>query len=599
MSDLLSGPNHRILIVDDNPAIHADFKKILKPSSPSKSLDDMEAEFFDEVSASEQHIPFQLDSAFQGEEGFELVQQSIAAGRPYAMVFMDVRMPPGWDGIETTAKIWTIDPDIQTVICTAYADYSWDEMIAKLGITDRLVILKKPFDNVEVVQLAHALTEKWALRQKAQARMEDLEKVVAARTRELQKVNENLRTEMAEHARTEEALRQSQKMEALGQLAGGIAHDFNNLLTVIRGQVQCLVVEGQQTSSGLETLQQIDAAAERAAKLTSQMLMFGRKKRMERQHLDLSQTLTQFGRMLHQLLGEDIAVEIQCPDRPLGVFADLVMIEQVILNLAVNARDAMPRGGRLWIQLDEIEVKAEDVQRNSKARTGKFATIKISDTGCGIPPEAMPHLFEPFFTTKEQGKGTGLGLATVYGIVKQHEGWIEVETKPGQGTSFSLYFPLAAIPIEPSKPAAPPAKLVGGKETVLLVEDEPVVRYMARRVLQRQGYRVFDVGSSGEALAVWNEHGTEIDLLLTDMIIPGGMSGRELAQKLLERKAGLKVTYTTGYSRDAISQNLSLKEGLNFLAKPYHPDKLVQTVRHCLDHTPPPQVHSNGRQPHE
>ena len=309
MNDPLLQKNRRILVIDDNPAIHADFKKILGSASADKTeLDDLEAKFFDEASAAEAPITFQMDSAFQGQEGYELVRQSVAAGRPYAMVFMDVRMPPGWDGIETTAKIWEIDHDLQTVICTAYADYSWDQMTAKLGISDRLVILKKPFDNVEVVQLAHALTEKWCLRIKVRARMTELEKIVAARTWELQKANHELRKEIAEHARTEDALRQSQKMDALGQLASGIAHNFNNLLQVIRGNAQYLVAQEQPAPTVLDAMQQIDAAAVRAAKLTSQMLMFGRKKRMERQHLDLGQTLTQFGQMLHPLLGEDITL---------------------------------------------------------------------------------------------------------------------------------------------------------------------------------------------------------------------------------------------------------------------------------------------------
>jgi len=300
MNNSLTHPNRRILVIDDNPAIHADFKKILTPVSNSRQrLDALEAAFFGEEKKVEGILNFELDSALQGQQGFELVQKSLAEKRPYAMVFMDVRMPPGWDGIETSGRIWAIDPAIQTVICTAYADYSWDQMIARLGISDRLVILKKPFDNVEVVQLAYALTEKWLLHQKAQARMDELGFMVEARTLELRDANEHLRKEISEHALTEEALRQSQKMEALGQLAGGIAHDFNNLLTIIRGHSQFLLCEGAHSPAVVEGLEQIDAAADRAAKLTSQMLMFIRKKRMERQHLDLCQRLDQFGKMLH------------------------------------------------------------------------------------------------------------------------------------------------------------------------------------------------------------------------------------------------------------------------------------------------------------
>jgi len=589
MNDPFIQSNRRILVIDDNAAIHADFKKILSPASGNKTeLDDLEAKVFDEVRTFQTPVSFQVDSAFQGQQGYELVQQALAAGRPYAMVFMDIRMPPGWDGIETTAKIWAIDPDLQTVICTAYADYSWDEMTAKLGISDRLVILKKPFDNVEVVQLAHALTEKWCLRQKVRARMDELEKMVVARTWELQKTNKELHTEIAEHTRTEEALRQSQKMDALGQLAGGIAHDFNNLLTVIRGNVQCLIADGPQTSAVVEGLHQIDAAAERAARLTSQMLMFGRKKRMARQHLDLGQTLTQFGQMLRQLLGEDIVLEVQCDSTPISVYADSVMIEQVILNLAVNARDAMPQGGRLRIHTESVEITDDDARRNPKVRAGSFARISVSDTGSGISPDAMPHLFEPFFTTKDVGKGTGLGLATAYGIVKQHEGWIEVESEAGRGTNFKIFLSLDPIQPAPGKPSPTKIEIAGGKETILLVEDEQIVRNLARRVLQRHGYRVLEAGSGNEALPVWNEHQGEIDLLLTDMVMPGGLSGRELAAKFLESKAGLKVIYTTGYSQDAFTHNLALEEGLNFLAKPYAPNKLAQTVRRCLDNTFPP-----------
>ncbi len=584
MTDPMAQRNRRVLVIDDNVAIHADFKKILCSATPSKTaLDDLEATFFGEARLSEPSISFQVDSAFQGQEGYKLVQQSIAEGRPYAMVFMDVRMPPGWDGIETTARIWEIDPDLQTVICTAYADYSWDDMTAKLGISDRLVILKKPFDNMEVVQLAHALTEKWYLRQMARTQMKELEQMVAARTRELQKANEDLRTEMDEHARTEAALRQSQKMDALGQLASGIAHNFNNLLTVIRGNAQCLVADGQQTPTVIESLQQIDEAAVRAAKLTSQMLLFGRNKRMEREHLNLDQTLTRFGKMLHPLLGEDIALKIQCDGLPLAIDADPVMIEQVVLHLAVNARDAMPQGGRLDIHTGKAEISEEDARRNPKARPGQFVCIRVSDSGCGITPEALRHLFEPFFTTKEQGKGIGLGLATVYGIVKLHEGWIDVETEVGQGTSFKIFFPLASLPAEPDQKPLPKTGVVGGRETILLVEDEQIVRRMALRVLQRQGYRVIEAASGMEALSMWDEHEAEIDLLLTDMVMPEGLSGRGLAEKLLAKKAGLKVIYTTGYSQDAVGPNLVLEEGLNFLAKPYHPLSLAQAVRRSLD----------------
>ena len=584
MNDTLFQKNNRLLVIDDNQAIHSDFKKILQNSDDlSAGLDAAGAELFGESPVQARPAGFEIDSAFSGEEGLALVQGAMAKGRPYALAFVDVRMAPGWDGIETTARICQNDPDIQIVICTAYSDYSWDKIIEKLGQSDRLVILKKPFDTIEVLQMAHALTEKWELGQKARARMEQLEEMVATRTHELQVANEQLKTEMAERARTEETLRQAQKMEALGQLAGGIAHDFNNLLTIIRGYVNCLTLDLQKDPGMLESLHQIDAAAQRAAKLTSQMLMFSRKKRIQPQSLNLNEVIAHFGTMLRRLLGENIVVDVQCGTAPLIIHADPVMIEMVVLNLSVNARDAMPQGGRLEIRVGEIEIKGEDIRQNSKARPGWFACISIVDAGCGIAPETLPHLFEPFFTTKGVGKGTGLGLATVYGIVKQHEGWIEVASEPGHGAKFDIFLPNGAKNAGPGATPDPKAKMTGGNETILMVEDEEPVRRLAKAILQRNGYRVFEAGSGVEALTVWKEHQSEIDLLLTDMIMPGGISGRELAERLLLEKPDLKVIYTTGYSLDAMSQALALTDGLNFLPKPYHPNKLLQTTRRCLD----------------
>jgi signal transduction histidine kinase len=597
MNHCLTQANRRILVVDDNPAIHSDFKKILCPAlGGNPGLNAAEAEIFGGRQAAPSRTVFQVDSAFQGQEGFALVQQSIAAHQPYAMVFMDVRMPPGWDGIETTTHIWGIAPDTQVVICTAYSDYSWDEMITRLGISDRLVILKKPFDNVEVVQLAHALTEKWRLGQEARLKLEEMEAMVAARTRELQAANEQLKIEMAERARTEEALRQSQKMEALGRLAGGIAHDFNNLLTVIRGYVDSLLAENHQPPDTLEALQEIDQATDRAAKLTSQILMFSRKKRLQPQVLDLNDVIAGLGKLLRRVLGENIALQFQANARPLPVYADPVMMEQVLLNLVTNARDAMPQGGRLTIDAREVEIGEAQARSNPQSRLGSFACIRVTDTGNGIAPAALPHLFDPFFTTKEPGKGTGLGLATVQGIVEQHGGWIEVENEPGRGARFSFFIPVSTAKPGLTAEAWPKVTTPGGTETILLVEDEPVVHRLAHKILQRLGYQVFDASTGQEALSIWNEHAAKIDLLLTDMVMPGDLSGRKLAQTLQAQNNRLKVIYTTGYSAEALNLECPLEEGLNFIPKPYTPENLVHTVRRCLDETSarPPTVASTA-----
>jgi CheY-like chemotaxis protein len=270
----------------------------------------------------------------------------------------------------------------------------------------------------------------------------------------------------------------------------------------------------------------------------------------------------------------------------LTVHADPVMMEMVLLNLAVNARDAMPEGGRLSIRSELVELKTGDMRGPATVNPGGFACVCVEDTGSGIAPEVLPHLFEPFFTTKGVGKGTGLGLASAYGIVKQHQGWIEVDSQPGCGARFKIFLPLKTAP-SGAEPAPPPnSRDATGDETILLVEDDRALRRLARTVIQRHGYRVHEAGSGVEALSIWGEHGTEINLVLTDMVMPGGISGRELGERLRLAKNDLIIIYTSGYSQDAFRQNLCLKEGVNFLAKPYHTDHLMQTLRRALDGRP-------------
>jgi len=276
---------------------------------------------------------------------------------------------------------------------------------------------------------------------------------------------------------------------------------------------------------------------------------------------------------------------------PLVVEADPVMMEQVLLNLATNARDAMPQGGVLTIQASEVEITEEAARANPKSRPGRFVRIHVADTGPGIPDAVLPHVFDPFFTTKEPGKGTGLGLATVYGIIRQHQGWIEAENGPDQpdapghsrGARFNFYLPVSLEAPDQKGPAQPKSKIPGGTETILLVEDEPGVHRLARNILQRQGYRVLDANNGREALVIWNDHAAEIDLLLTDMVMPGQLPGHIVAEKLKAQKASLKIIYTTGYSQDALHTGLALNEGVNFIPKPYTLEKLARIVRRCLD----------------
>ena len=1123
-------PLFRILVIDDTPAIHQDFRKILTRAE-TPALDEARAAFFGPSLPRCRQVSFALDSAYQGQEGLALVERAVKDDRPYALAFVDIRMPPGWDGVETISRLWAADPDLQVVICTAFSDYSWDQVSDRFGRTDSLLILKKPFDNVEALQVAHTLTRKWLLTRQARSRMADLDKRVNQRTNDLRTLNDRLVAEMAERKeaqvrlaafsalgqrlsaaptaraagqvivevadqllgwdaclldlyspaedilshvlradllngrrtecspkddrsqpiglarraineggqlilkqdatrthpgsvafgdtsrpsaslmfvpvrngkivtgvlsiqsytanaynprsletlqtladlcggaldriRTEEArraseeryrslfanmvegvaycrmvfeqdqpqdfvylsvndalerltglkgvvgkkvtevipgireshpeifeiygrvsrtgqperferyfpslrlwlavtaystekgfftavfdnvterkraelrlsafstlgqrlsaaqtareaariivdvadqligwdactcslyrpneslmtnlldvdiiegkrtecapihdritptptikrameeggqlilrepaeiarrnslpfgnparrsaslmfvpvrngpsvigvisiqsyahnaydrssletlqtladhcagaleriraqearneseeryrlseaqLRQSQKMEAIGHLAGGVAHDFNNLLAVIRGNTELVLMNADQLSRGAsDGLKQVIMAADRAANLTRQLLAFSRKNVMQSRPLDLNEVIGNFTKMLRRIIGENIRLSCNYAARLPSVQADVGMLEQVLVNLAVNARDAMPKGGRLLITTETVSSDAaaasahpeaggsgqyhhplpgislsplaeresgrgartpedqwigqawepgasslqasppEEERELSQSRggngkigppeanAGDFVCMSVTDTGTGIAGEHLPHIFEPFFTTKEVGKGTGLGLATVYGIVQQHQGWIEVVSEPGAGATFKIFLPAIELSAAPVSAAGPvETRPVGGSETVLLVEDDEAVRAVTRLLLRNFGYRVYEASSGLEAIELWRAHKGEITLLLTDMIMPGRMNGRELAEQLLADQPALNVILMTGYSGDTVNEDTAFlrRTRTRFLQKPCDSQALLKTVRECLD----------------
>jgi signal transduction histidine kinase/ActR/RegA family two-component response regulator len=382
----------------------------------------------------------------------------------------------------------------------------------------------------------------------------------------------------------EAQLLQSQKMESIGQLAAGVAHDFNNMLTVIQGHSGMLLSKTNLPSELLDSVQAIYFAAERAAALTRQLLMFSRRNVMRSEPLDLRKAVGELSKMLGRLLGETITLEFSPPPELPLVQADRGMIEQVIMNLAVNSRDAMPKGGTLTISTSPVELNDAYVQTHPEARLGAFVCLRVSDTGFGMDSATMARIFEPFFTTKAVGKGTGLGLATVYGIVKQHDGWLEVISEPGHGTTFNVFFPASSEPVEASTAEVVVAAAVqGGNETILVVEDEPVLRDMAHLILEDCGYQVLEAGTGAEALQVWERHPGRIDLVVTDVVMPGGMSGRELAVKLMARKPQLKIVFTSGYNVDETNTDFFRRGGAMFLQKPYTRPHLAKAVRDCLD----------------
>jgi len=689
---------NRILIVDDSDAIHADFRKILAPANASDArLREAESLLFGQATAAAA-IPlpvYQIDSAFQGQEALQKIELALKNGQPYALAFMDVRMPPGWDGIETITHIWQICPGLPVVLCTAYSDYSWQEMMVRLGHTDNLVVLRKPFEAVEVLQLAHSLTRKWLLSRQVQAQIEKLDALVRSRTQRLEETNQALRQsedrfarafhhnpvpllllnaaanvcvdvndsflqltgftrqelagqapetlksmvppevqralqetvaaghafrnrqteittrdgrhftvlisaepltlqgqphlllatqDITERINIESQLRQAQKMEAVGQIAAGVAHDFNNIVAVIQGHAELQLNLGHTDPSLLESLQEISQAAGRAAALTRQLLAFSRKQMLRPSPIHIPDLLASLGKMLQRIIGENIRLRIQCADHLPPVLADQVNLEQIVINLAVNARDAMPRGGPLTITASLADVDAHYKEKQPDALIGKFICLSVADEGIGMEPAVRRKIFEPFFTTKGVGKGTGMGLATVYGIVKQHQGWIEVESLPNAGSVFKVYLPVAGGEVE--KEAASGRDFLRAEgvksQTILIVEDEVSLREMAAKILRRLGYQTLTAADGPEALQLWPAHRGKIDLLFTDMVMPGGLTGKELAERLLHDQPGLRVIYSTGYSVDFSHPDIKLDEGLNLLLKPYDATALTRVVKAAL-----------------
>jgi signal transduction histidine kinase len=387
-----------------------------------------------------------------------------------------------------------------------------------------------------------------------------------------------------ERVLVEAQLRQAQKMEAIGQLAGGIAHDFNNVLTVINGWSSMLLNDTDISDGTREAAKQIYTAGQRASSLTRQLLFFSRKRPIERVSFDLNQTIEEVASMLRRLIGEHIDLKLQlAPSLPL-VEADVSMMEQVLINLTVNARDAMPHGGRLTLQTQTLELGEADLRGKADAQPGRFVSLSVRDIGSGIPPEIMARIFEPFFTTKEIGKGTGLGLATVFSIVKQHHGWLEVDSTVGVGTCFTMVLPVSrqrgAVP---AKSSAMDVPITGGRETLLIVEDEPSVREFAVAVLQPLGYRILQARSGLDALQVWKWHSARISLLLTDMVMPDEMTGPALAERLLAEKPGLAVIFTSGYTQETMGSVFAPAKTTRFIHKPYSPRQLSTLVREILD----------------
>ncbi len=417
----------------------------------------------------------------------------------------------------------------------------------------------------------------------AQKHAEDALRVSEARARQAQ---HDLEHALDVTRRTEEKFRQSQKMEAVGRLAGGIAHDFNNLLTVILGNCEALA-ERLEHDPLREEVESIEQASQRAATLTRQLLAFSRKQVLEPRVLNLNTVLLSLETMFRRLLGEDIVLAFLLHSAPYKCLLDPGQMEQVVLNLVVNARDAMPDGGRLTIETANVVLDDTYVRQHPEATIGPHLMLSVSDTGTGMSRDVQAHLFEPFFTTKPKGRGTGLGLSTVYGIVKQSGGTVWVYSEPGQGSTFKLYFPETTGPEQHPPRRVMSAGEYAGTETILLVEDDSHVRATIASMLRRVGYRIIEATNGGEALLICEDMSNEIDVLLTDIVMPK-MNGRQLAERLRVVRPSLRVVFMSGYTENVVVHHGVVDSGVDFLQKPLVSDALLPKIREVLDRSPEP-----------
>jgi len=405
--------------------------------------------------------------------------------------------------------------------------------------------------------------------------LQEMERTVEERTASLMQ-------EIAGRKRLEEQFYQAQKMEAIGKLAGGVAHDFNNHLGIIIGYSELMLDRLRPDDPLRKNAGMIKDAALRSATLTRQLLAFSRRQVFEPRILDLNAGIVELEKMLRPLIGEDIELILSLSAALGKVRADPAQIDQVIMNLAVNSRDAMAEGGRLTIETADVELDKEYASKHATVRPGSYVMIAVTDTGMGMDNETQTHMFEPFFTTKEKGKGTGLGLATVYGIVKQSEGYIWVYSEPGKGTTFKIYLPRMEGGVQAADAERVPPSILKGEETVLVVEDEGMLRELACEFLRKSGYMVLEAGNGSKAVEISRGHRGPIHLLMTDAVMPG-MSGRELAQRLHEERPETKVLYVSGYTDDSVLRNGLLQPGTAFLQKPFTRDSLARKVREVLD----------------
>jgi signal transduction histidine kinase len=478
------------------------------------------------------------------------------------LIVMDYRLPDSTTGLDLLRRLKSLGYEPPIIMVTGFSNESTAIEALRQGVRDFVPKTTQYLDYLPdaVVRVLKAVQTE----------------------RELSAHVLRLEREMAERKLLEDQLRQAQKMEAVGRLAGGIAHDFNNLLTVIMGYSDVLSAPGEiPAREQCEMLGEIHKAAERAAVLTRQLLAFSRKQILAPRILNMNDVVTNVEKMLARLIGEDVELHTKLSPALKPISADAGQLEQVLVNLAVNARDAMPQGGELLIETSNVECDASYSRTHAQVVPGDYVMVAITDSGCGMDEATQARIFEPFFTTKEPGKGTGLGLATVYGIVKQSGGHIWVYSQLGHGTTFKLYFPVADAPAVNREQRPSENSKLRGNETILLVEDDAALRALARSVLQMYGYKVMEAEGPAEAIRLSEIYTGPIDVLLTDVVLPQ-LNGKRLSELLTPQRPEMKVLFMSGYTDDAVIRQGILEAGVNFIQKPFVPAALSAKIREVL-----------------
>lgn len=591
--------NRRILIIDDNEAIHRDFRKILIPDNENVSNDLMalEEELFGHALSSPAVTPFEVDNAMQGQEGLELVVAAGQRGRPYAMAFVDVRMPPGWDGIETIQRIWRVDPAIQIVLCTAYSDYSWAELSRTLGESDRLLILRKPFDKIEVRQLVVALCEKWALLRERQSRVDDLEALVRERTRELEEANHKLRDEMSERLRMEQELRESQKLQALGRLSEGMRHEINNPLCFVAGNLEFIDEEIEDMADELADeldggrLEEIRGAigeamtgAERIQNILRDVKLYAQADDGAGDPIDVNQVLD----TAIALVGDDVkhraALVVDAGHLP-PILGEARRLEQVFFNLLLNASQAIAPG----------QAERNEIRVTTSSEPSGFAVIEIRDTGEGIAQEQRDRVFEPFYTTRPVGQGTGLGLSICRSVVVAFGGTLLIDSEVGRGTVVTVRLPLASGQMTPDAVECATCAVtapgisqdeasdgLGGLRglRILLVDDEPLVLELLKRSLRDHMVHLARDGRQALEILAARSADEPIDLVFCDLMMPD-MSGMELYQHLSRDDPALteRIVFITGGAFNPHIREFLKNAGNHCIEKPFSRSEILRVVQ--------------------